>query len=80
MIQCPNCGNEAPRESFETAFDVLGGFMNRPVIKCKQCVGVLMETGLFRKKWTQLEGEEATTMEENLADARTRFQAGQQDH
>jgi ribosomal protein S27E len=51
MIRCPSCANEAPRETFERAFEVLGGFMNQPVIKCKRCGAVLMESGRFRKNW-----------------------------
>jgi transcription initiation factor IIE alpha subunit len=78
-IRCPHCGNEAPRETFESAFEVLGAYMNQPVIKCKKCGAVLMETGRFRKKWFQLQGERAELMEANLSEARNRFQAGLQD-
>jgi hypothetical protein len=53
--------------------------MDQPVIKCKKCGAVLMETGRFRKKWFQLQGERAEMMETNLSEARTRFQAGHQD-
>ena len=76
MIRCPNCGSEAPRETFEAEFDVLGLFMNQPVVKCRNCGALLKETGTFRKKWTQFPEEMTSRVEKGLADARQRFESG----